>query len=151
MTRSEQAEKNFREGYNCAQAVALAFSDLIDMDKEALLRTASGFGGGMGRLRETCGALTGAFLVLGYLKGYPTPETGDVKMNFYARVQSVGRAFEEKAGSMVCRELMGLTEKHQTPKPDARTAEYYDKRPCPHLVVLAAEALAEELKKDGIE
>ena len=141
MTRSEMARENFRAGYNCAQSVALAFADLIDMDRDALARMASPLGGGMGRLREVCGAVSGMLLVLGALQGYDGPETGGVKAELYAKVQALAEAFEARHGSIVCRELLGLTEKRQPPTPTPRTADFYEKRPCAQCIADAAEIL----------
>lgn len=142
-TRSQLAMDYFLSGYNCAQSVALAFSDLIPIPRESLSRLACSFGGGMGRLREVCGAVSAMLMVAGLLYGYDGPETGDVKINHYARVQTLAKRFEERSGSIVCRELLGLTEKRQSPVPEARTLEYYQNRPCKALVGLAAEILEE--------
>lgn len=144
-TRGDLAKKYFLEGYNCTQAVVLSFSDLIDMPKEQLLKVACSFGGGMGRLREVCGAFSGMLIVLGLLKGYDGPEKGEVKANHYKKVQELARLFEEKQGSIVCREILGLNVKHDTPTPEARTPEYYKKRPCPDIVQMAVETLEEWL------
>ena len=86
MTRKEKAMAYFRQGYNCAQAVVLAFADLTDMDEATLSRMSCSFGGGMGRLREVCGTVTGMFLVTGLLRGYDGAETGEVKAAHYARI-----------------------------------------------------------------
>ena len=141
MTRGERAMENFRAGYNCAQSVALAFADLVPMDPDALARMASPFGGGMGRLREVCGAVSGMLLVLGALQGYDGPETGEVKAALYTKVQALAEAFEARHGSIVCRELLGLTEKRQPPTPSPRTADFYEKRPCARFIADAAEIL----------
>ena len=85
MTRREAAIANFMNGYNCSQSVVLAFKDLIPIDEAVLSRMASSFGGGMGRLREVCGSVSGMFMVAGILYGYDGPETGQVKADHYAR------------------------------------------------------------------
>lgn len=149
MTRKEMAINNFYEGYNCTQAVVLAFADLIDMDTKQLLMMVSSLGGGMGRLREVCGSVSGMFLVLGALEGYSDPKDNSTKGQLYENVQHLAKEFEEKNGSIVCRELLGLQEKSQTPVPEKRTEEYYKKRPCPELVGMAAEILENYLKKQG--
>ena len=150
-SRAEAARDNFLAGYNCSQAVVLAFADRIpSADRDLLMRMSSSFGGGMGRLREVCGAVSGMFLVLGMIAGYATPETGQVKADHYARVQELARRFEARHGSIVCRELLGLTEGRQSPTPEARTAEYYQKRPCPTIVRDAAEILEEYLDECGM-
>lgn len=141
MTRSEQAMENFFAGYNCAQSVVLAFADMIPIEKKTLLALSSSFGGGMGRLREVCGTVSGMFIVIGCLYGYDGPEKGEVKINHYTRIQELAHRFEEVNGSIVCRELLGLNVKRQSPVPEERTAEYYKKRPCAKLVGCAAQIL----------
>ena len=148
LSRGEQARAYFLEGYNCAQAVALAFADHVDMDKDALAALASSFGGGMGRLREVCGAVTGMFLILGLTEGYAGPETGEIKAAHYAKVQALAKRFEEKKGTYICRDLLGLTEQRQDPTPEQRTSEYYQVRPCPDLVALAAEILEDYFREN---
>lgn len=147
MTRKEQAMANFRDGYNCAQSVVLAFKDKFDMNEEQLTKIASSFGGGMGRLREVCGAVSGMFMIVGATDGYAEPKAGDAKAEHYARIQELAHRFEDKNGSIVCRELLGLTLKHDTPTPETRTSEYYKKRPCEELVGIAAEILEEYFKE----
>ncbi|MBR7071321.1 MAG: C_GCAxxG_C_C family protein [Clostridia bacterium] len=139
--RGEKAKQYFLEGYNCTQAVVLAFADRCDIDRDTLLKLASSFGGGMGRLREVCGTVSGMFIILGLISGYATPEKGAKKAAHYADVQELARRFEAENGSIVCRELLGLSVKRQDPTPDPRTPQYYQKRPCPDLVAQAAEIL----------
>ena len=141
MARKEKAAELFESGYNCAQAVILAFSDLTELDEKTLARLGSSFGGGMGRLREVCGAVSGMFAVAGLLYGYDGAEGGTEKAEHYARIQQLARRFSEKNGSIICRELLGLEKKTDTPEPEARTAEFYKKRPCRELVGDAAEIL----------
>ncbi len=152
MTRREAAMENFRKGYNCSQAVVLAFADMLPIHQEQLLKMASSFGGGMGRLREVCGSVSGMFMVIGLLYGYDGPETGQIKAEHYARVQELARRFEERHGSIVCRELLGLSRHRDDPTPEARTKEYYEKRPCPVIIGDAAEILEQyllECKEDS--
>ena len=137
----------FKDGYNCAQAIVLTFADLLPLDEDTLSKVACSFGGGMGRLREVCGAVSGAFLVLSLMYGYSTPETGDIKAEHYRKVQELARRFEEKNGSIVCRELLGLTAKHSDPTPTPRSADFYTKRPCPELIGDAAEILEVFIKE----
>ena len=111
----------------------------------------SGFGGGMGRLREVCGSVSGMFLVAGLLYGYDSPETGQRKTELYGKIQELAHKFEEKNGSIICRELLGLSVKEEPPVPEARTQEYYKKRPCPELVGMAAEILADFVEKNPPE
>ena len=149
MTRREAAMANFLKGYNCSQSVALAFADMIDIDEATLSKLSSSFGGGMGRLREVCGSVSGMFMVAGLLYGYDGPETGQLKADHYARIQELARRFEEKHGSIVCRELLGLSVRHDVPVPEARTSEYYKKRPCPEMIGDAAEILEQFLDEQN--
>ena len=152
MTRKEKAMAYFRQGYNCAQAVVLAFADLTDMDEATLSRMSCSFGGGMGRLREVCGTVTGMFLVTDLLRGYDGAETGEVKAAHYARIQALAKEFEKQNGSIVCRELLALRQKHRDdPTPEARTEAYYAGRPCAELVGSAAEILENYLAIDSGE
>ena len=146
MTRRETAIANFMKGYNCSQSIVLAFADLVQIDESTLLKMASSFGGGMGRLREVCGAVSGMFMIAGLLCGYDGPETGEVKAEHYARIQELAKKFEEKHGTIVCREMLGLSVRHDVPVPEARTKEYYQKRPCAEIIGDAAEILEDFLK-----
>lgn len=139
LMRREKAMALFEEGYNCAQAVFLAFSDLHGMDERMAAALSSSFGGGMGRLREVCGAVSGMFMTIGILYGYEDPKAREEKTAHYARVQELAAAFQEKNGSIICRELLGLSAGKDDPTPETRTAEYYKKRPCKELVGDAAE------------
>ena len=149
MTRREAAMANFMKGYNCSQSVVLAFADMIDIDEATLSKLSSSFGGGMGRLREVCGSVSGMFMVAGLLYGYDGPETGQVKADHYARIQELAKRFEEKHGSIVCRELLGLSVRHDIPVPEARTSEYYKKRPCPEIIGDAAEILEQFINEQN--
>lgn len=154
MTRRELAMDYFYQGYNCSQALVLAFKDKLNVDEESLAKLACSFGGGMGRLREVCGSVSGMFMVIGLMYGYSTPEKGDVKAEHYSRIQELASRFEKEHGSIVCRELLGLSVKHDTPTPDARTKEYYAKRPCPEIIGSAAQILEqylEELEEEGFK
>ena len=151
MTRAEQAAKLFYDGYNCAQAVALAFCDLTGLEETMTAKMASSFGGGMGRMREVCGAVSGMLLVTGILYGY-TEDVGTAKKEHYALVQELAGKFREKAGSIVCREI--LKNPPSDPVPSPRTEEYYAQRPCVRMVYLAAAILEEYIsanppKKDN--
>ena len=147
MTRKERAMSLFESGYNCSQSVVLAFSDLTGTDEKTLAKIASSFGGGMGRLREVCGAVTGMFMVAGLVYGYDSAETGAKKAEHYARIQHLAEKFSEETGSIVCRELLGLDIKKDNPIPEKRTEEYYKKRPCRELVGIAAEILEEMIEE----
>ena len=151
MTRREAAMANFMKGYNCSQSIVLAFSDMLDIDEKTLSKMSSSFGGGMGRLREVCGSVSGMFMVAGLLYGYDGPETGQVKADHYARIQELAHRFEEQHGSIVCRELLGLNVRHDVPVPEARTTEYYKKRPCPEIIGDAAEILEQFIKENSVK
>ena len=144
----EIAEKYFTDGYNCAQAVFLAFSDELGVDADTAVAISAPFGGGMGRLREVCGAVSGMFMALGCLYGKYSPDDAEAKKQQYADVQQLAHKFEEINGSIICRELLGLDGK-SAPTPEKRTSEYYKKRPCKDMVGDAAEIFAEYLVKSG--
>ena len=147
MNRREKAEVLFVEGYNCAQAVAIAFEDLHGVERETIAKLSSSFGGGMGRLREVCGSVSGMFMVAGLLYGYDDPKAKEEKADHYARIQKLAEDFSAENGSIVCRELLGLTEKKQPPIPEDRTEAYYKKRPCKELVGMATEIMENYIKE----
>ena len=152
MTKRELASGYFKQGYNCAQSVVLAFKDGLNLDDRTLLAVASSFGGGMGRLREVCGAVSGAFIVLGLKYGYVSADDYDGKKRLYGYVQEVGNRFKALNGTYVCRELIGLPAGADKPAPERRTDEYYKKRPCAELVGDAAEILERFVKEvEGCE
>lgn len=105
----------------------------------------------MGRLREVCGSVSGMFLIAGFLYGYDGPETGQVKAEHYAGIQELARRFEEKHGSIICREMLKLHVRHDVPVPEARTAEYYKKRPCAEIIGDAAEILEQYIKEKEVK
>ncbi len=133
------AAELFMQGYNCAQAVAVAFSDVTGLDQQFSAKMASSFGGGMGRMREVCGAVSGMLLVAGLLYGYDDADDGERKKAHYALVQELAGTFREQAGHIVCREI--LKNPPSDPSPTPRTAEFYKARPCARLVLLAANIL----------
>lgn len=138
---AEIAERLFKEGYNCSQAVLGAYCEDIGLDFETAMKLAASFGGGMGRLREVCGAVSAMFMVAGLKYGYTEPMDKTAKQKHYELIQQLAKRFEQENGSIICRELLGLDIKHDKPSPDARTAEYYKKRPCVELVKCAAEIM----------
>lgn len=147
MTRGDKAKELFLEGYNCSQSVAGAFADEMGMDFKTVVKMVSSFGGGMGRLREVCGTVSGMFFVVGILYGYDEPKDFEGKKELYARIQKLAGLFREKTGSIVCRELLGLEGKDSSPVPSQRTKEYYEKRPCPDMAKLAGDILEEYIKE----
>lgn len=149
MNRADQAVDLFKEGYNCAQAVAMAFCEELGMKPDAVARMASSFGGGMGRMREVCGAVSGMLLVAGILYGYDSCDDDAVKKEHYALVQQLAGQFREKMGSIVCREL--LKNPPSDPAPTPRTAEFYQKRPCARMVYLAANIMEEHMASHPVK
>lgn len=147
MDRGQTAKKNFENGYNCAQAVLMAFSDVTGLDSKTSAMVAQSFGAGMGRLREVCGTFSGIIMVLGMVCGSDNPKDFNGKKELYEKVQHLAKEFEKDNGSIVCRELLGLEQKHSSPIPEKRTSEYYKKRPCPELVCYAANLLDNYLKE----
>ena len=142
---SEKAANNFREGYNCAQSVLLAFANKVGLKENVALKLASSFGGGMGRLREVCGAVSAMFMIAGILKGYTEPNNDIVKANHYKLIQDLAAEFKLKHGTIICRELLGLDGTEFSPIPSARTDEYYKERPCEEFIKCAAEIVEEDL------
>ena len=150
-SRRNQAIQFFKEGYNCAQAVVLAHSDLLGMEKEQLLKVSQSFGGGMGRMRQVCGTVSAMFMVAGLLTGSANPKDLENKKENYDMVQRLAAAFEKKNGSIICRQLLGLETKQSSvgaeyregTTPEPRTEEYYKKRPCIELIGDACDILAE--------
>ena len=150
MTHQEKARQNFLNGYNCAQAVFCAFCDVTGMDEREALRLSSSFGGGMGRLREVCGAVSGMFMAAGLLYGYDDLEDKSLKTAHYARIQELAARFSSQEKSLICRELLGLTETHSAPEPSDRTQEYYQSRPCPRIVETAAQILDKYIEENPV-
>ena len=144
---AELARALFMRGYNCAQAVFCAFCDVTGLEIDVAARMASSFGGGLGRLREVCGTVSGAALVLGIARGYADPGDYAAKKAHYALVQAFAHRFREANGSIICRELLKGVGATEGGAPEARTAEYYKKRPCPNLAYCAAEILDEMLNE----
>ena len=138
----EKAVALFKEGYNCAQAVFAAFSDVTGIDEQTSVRLASSFGGGFGRQREVCGAVSGMVMAAGYLYGYTSPTDNVAKKDHYSLVQSLMKQFSDINGSYICRDLLGLpNNENNNPTPTERTEGFYKKRPCVELVGEAARLL----------
>lgn len=145
--RKRCAEAYFIQGLNCAQSVFLTYSDVFDLDPELAKRIAGSFGGGMGRLRETCGAVTGMFMILGLHYSAVDPAMKSVKSANYAAVQRTAQAFKDKFGTINCRELLGLKQQKESYVPSDRTATYYAVRPCIRFVGEAAVIVGREINK----
>ncbi len=142
---SEKACTNFKNGYNCAQAVLLAFAEVLGIDDVFALKLASSFGGGMGRLREVCGAVSAMFMIAGLLQGYTEPNNDEIKAQHYKLIQNLGNEFKSRCGSIICRELLGLPDGADSPIPSKRTDEYYQQRPCENCIKTAAEIIETNL------
>ncbi len=147
MKKSEVAVKLFTDGYNCAQALLGAFAEDIGLTESQALKMAAPFGGGVGRQREVCGAVSGMLMAFGMLYGYDTPETGDIKMQHYEQTRALCDKFAEINGSIICRDILKTAEVGGTP--EARTEQYYHERPCVRCVRTAAEILEEYIKQNG--
>ena len=143
-----KAAELFLGGYNCAQSVVVAFCDVTGIAPDYAAKLASSFGGGMGRMREVCGAVSGMLMVAGLLYGYETPGDDVSKKKHYTRVQYLAGQFREQVGSIVCREI--LKNPPSDPDPSPRTAEYYAKRPCARMVLLAGQILDAYIKENPL-
>lgn len=144
---SDKAVENFKQGYNCAQSVFLAFAEDFGFDKETALKLSSSFGGGMGRLREVCGAVTSMFAIAGLKKGYTSPTDDNAKMLHYELIQELAKSFKDKYKSIICRELLELPEGSDSPIPSTRTEEYYQIRPCENFIRHASEIIESKILK----
>lgn len=145
MTKSELARKNFEDGCNCCQSVVLAFAEEMGLTRETATLLSAGLGGGVGRLREICGAVSGAAIVLGMLHGSPDPRDRERKAALYAEIQRFAAAFAARHGSYICRDLLGLPPGADDPVPGERTSAYYAARPCAGLVASMAELIEQEI------
>ncbi len=140
------AKELFEEGYNCAQAVFCAHCEEFGIDFETGLKLSSSFGGGMGRLREVCGALTALFMLAGLKNGYISPDNDKLKEEHYAKIQELASVFEAQFGSILCRELLDLKVKKDLPTPTKRDENFYKTRPCARFI-----EFADELYKKNFE
>lgn len=127
--KAENAKALFMQGYNCTQAIAGAFCEYMNLDFTTAIKIASPFGGGMGRMREVCGAISGMYLVLGAKYGYTDIADKQAKIDVYTDVQQLANEFKLKYGSIICRELIGLNI-DRGPIPSERTPEYHKSRKC---------------------
>ncbi len=151
--RVEKARKLFKEGgYNCCQAVVLAYNDIFGIDDMTAASLSSGFGGGMGRMREVCGSVSGMVMLAGMMAPAADPSVKAERTMNYALVQEMAGKFRSLNGSIVCRELLGLVPmgsgtrtQNESPEPSDRTAEYYKKRPCEELVGISARIVGEKI------
>ena len=151
MNKGDIAYNNFLSGYNCTQAVAVAFAEELGLNKDTAARLSCGFGGGMGRLREVCGTFSGVVMVLSSLYGYSEPKDITAKKELYEKIRALAAKFRADNGSLICRELLGLEKAEESAAPEPRTPEYYQKRPCPELCRYAANLLEEFIKENPPE
>ena len=136
--RADQAAALFKSGCNCSQAVVVTYCDVFGLDEKTAMKISCGLGGGLGHLREACGAVTGMALLAGLKYGSDNPQDAAAKKKTYDVVQQMANAFRERHGSIVCRQLLGLDQPENDPTPSERTAAYYQKRPCAVYVADAA-------------
>ena len=140
MTNSETAIKHFKQGYNCAQSVFLTYAHKYGIDATTALKLSSSFGGGMGRLREVCGAVTTMFALAGLKYGYSEIDDNK-KTEHYILIQKLADKFKSKHKTIICRELLGLADGASEPTPQKRTEAYYENRPCENFIKTACEIL----------
>lgn len=145
--RIQKARELFLEGYNCTQAVFLAYSDLFDIETRFAARISASFGGGMGRLREVCGTVSGMLMIAGLVEPFDDPTDKTAKTRNYAFVQSLAEQFRMENGAIVCRELLGLGKQKDDPEPSDRTPEYYKRRPCIDYIASAARIVGERMNQ----
>lgn len=148
-TKEELAAELFYNGYNCAQSVFCAFCEDFNIDFETGLKMSSSLGGGMGRLREVCGAVSSMFLIAGLKYGYTENNNDEIKANHYKLIQTLADRFKKETGSIICRELLGDLIKDNSHIPEKRTKEYYKTRPCAKFVKLAAKITEDILKEEN--
>ena len=147
MTKGDLAKKYFEDGYNCAQAVLLAFCEDFGLEKETAIMMSAPFGGGIGRLREVCGTFTGMNMVLGLYEGKYDIKDNQKKTKLYKDVQALAEKFKQDNGSIICRDLLGLRIKGKdNPAPEVRTDSYYKARPCSELCKYAGDLLEDFLE-----
>lgn len=145
--RAARAKEYFNQGYNCAQSVALAYADITNLDEEMVAKITASFGGGLGRLREVCGAVSGMAFLASFISPCPSADDAEAKKANYALVQEFAEQFRQQNGHIVCRSLLGLDCPKDEPTPSPRTAEYYKKRPCSEYVYDAALIVGKHLAK----
>ncbi len=147
MTHAQKAKELFLSGCNCSQSVFCAWADELGLDEKTAMKLTCGLGGGVGRLREICGAVSGAAMVFSMLY---SGEDGHDRAKVYGLIQDFSDRFKAETGSVVCREMLGLDENTpKSPMPESRTENYYKKRPCAELVYLAAQKLDEVIKENA--
>ena len=148
-TNEQTAREYFTSGYNCAQSVFLTYAEKYGFDRETALKLSSSFGGGMGRMREVCGAVSTMFMIAGLENGYTENNNDEIKAEHYTRIQNLANEFKKKNGTIICRELLGV-DADDNPIPSKRTSQYYEERPCEQLIADACNIIDEFIvKKSG--
>lgn len=147
--KSQKAKELFKSGYNCSQAVLGVFCEELGLDFDTAMKIASSFGGGMGRMREVCGTVSGMFMAAG-LAFASSSDSAVEKGEHYKRIQELAKRFKDQNGSIICRELLQGVETSTSPVPSERTQSYYKKRPCVDLVGDAVEIFEQYIKEAKI-
>ncbi len=149
LTNAQKAKENFKNGYNCAQSVFMTYAEKFGFDKNTALKLSSSFGGGMGRMREVCGAVSAMFMIAGLAKGYTENNNDEVKAKHYELIQNLAQKFKDKNGTIICRELLGLEKgENNSFVPTKRTEKYYQERPCENFVADACEIIDKYILND---
>lgn len=148
VSRVEEAVKTFESGYTCAQSVFVTYADLFGIDRETALKLTSPMGGGIGRMREVCGAVSSMVLLAGLKEGNTDPANEEGKEKIYLLTRQLAEKFKQQHGTIICRELLGIEGMEKSAKPSERTESYYSTRPCSALVRTAAEIIEEMLLGD---
>ena len=147
-TNEQIAREHFTSGYNCAQSVFLTYAEKYGFDKNTALKLSSSFGGGMGRMREVCGAVSAMFMIAGLENGYTENNNDEIKAEHYTRIQTLANEFKKKNGTIICRELLGV-DADDNPIPSKRTSQYYEERPCEELIADACKIIDKFIIKKG--
>lgn len=147
-SRVEEAVKTFESGYTCAQSVFVTYADLFGLDRETALKLTSPMGGGIGRMREVCGAVSSMALLAGLKEGNTDPDNEQGKERIYLLTRQLADKFKDRHETIICRELLRMEGMEESAKPSERTEEYYRTRPCSRLVATAAEIIEEILLED---
>lgn len=147
-SRVERSVATFKEGYTCAQSVFSTYADLFGMDRETALKLSSSMGGGIGRMREVCGAVSAMALLAGLKEGNTDPENEEGKERIYFLTRQLAGKFKGQFGTIICRELLGIEGMEESAKPSKRTQQFYEERPCSKLIAAAAKIIEEMLLED---
>lgn len=139
-------KSNFLSGYNCCQSVLLAFKDKLNLPEETLIDLGSSFGGGIGRLRQTCGCISAMSIIMGLLYGKYNKDDVEAKANHYRLIQTLSNKFKERFGSYNCATLLNLKEENFDPMPSVRNKTYYESRPCAMYIYFMCELIDKEIK-----